>query len=69
MYTSLIKKINLIGNLVDLSRRSFTYEDRLYKYAVRGFGVGVPGLSIQNVDWQKIEGKVHKFSLIASLSS
>jgi hypothetical protein len=27
-----------------MSRRSLTYEVRLYKYAKRGFGVVVPGL-------------------------
>uniref|UniRef100_A0A6B2KWG6 Poly [ADP-ribose] polymerase n=1 Tax=Arcella intermedia TaxID=1963864 RepID=A0A6B2KWG6_9EUKA len=31
-------------NMVDLSRRSLTYESRLYKYAKRGFAVAVPGL-------------------------
>eukprot|EP01129_Flabellula_baltica_P012849 TRINITY_DN5867_c0_g1_i1.p1 TRINITY_DN5867_c0_g1~~TRINITY_DN5867_c0_g1_i1.p1 ORF type:complete len:1757 (+),score=367.23 TRINITY_DN5867_c0_g1_i1:16-5286(+) len=31
-------------NLVDMSRRSLTYESRLYKYAKRGFSVAVPGL-------------------------
>jgi hypothetical protein len=32
-------------NLVDESRRSTTYERRLTKYAHRGYGVGIPGLS------------------------
>lgn len=31
-------------NLVDMTRRSLTYETRLYKYAKRGFAVAVPGL-------------------------
>eukprot|EP01125_Pyxidicula_operculata_P005044 TRINITY_DN1852_c3_g2_i1.p1 TRINITY_DN1852_c3_g2~~TRINITY_DN1852_c3_g2_i1.p1 ORF type:complete len:1923 (-),score=635.24 TRINITY_DN1852_c3_g2_i1:335-6103(-) len=31
-------------NLVDMSRRSLSYETRLYKYAKRGFSVAVPGL-------------------------
>lgn len=31
-------------NLVDMTRRSLTYESRLYKYAKRGFAVAVPGL-------------------------
>jgi hypothetical protein len=37
-------------NLVDLSRRSLTYETRLYKYAKRGFAVAVPGLLRHLVD-------------------
>jgi hypothetical protein len=32
-------------NLVDLSRRSYTYEDRLIKYLKRGFTIAVPGLN------------------------
>lgn len=36
--------ISLLGNLVDLSRRSFTYEDRLLKYARRGFKIAIPGM-------------------------
>jgi len=31
-------------NLVDLTRRSLTYEIRLLKYSKRGFAVAVPGL-------------------------
>ena len=30
-------------NLVDMSRRSLTYESRLYKYSKRGFAVAIPG--------------------------
>lgn len=37
-------------NLVDMSRRSLTYETRLYKYAKRGFAVAVPGLIRYLVD-------------------
>ncbi len=29
-------------NLVDMSRRSLTYESRLFKYSNRGFAVAVP---------------------------
>lgn len=32
-------------NVVDLTRRSLTYEVRLYKYAKRGFAVAIPGAS------------------------
>lgn len=37
-------------NLVDMSRRSLTYETRLYKYAKRGFAVAVPGLQRQLIE-------------------
>lgn len=30
-------------NLVDMSRRSLTYEQRLFKYSKRGFAVAIPG--------------------------
>ncbi|KAH3745603.1 ankyrin repeat protein [Pelomyxa schiedti] len=37
-------------NLVDMSRRSLTYEVRLYKYSKRGFAVAVPNFSRDRVD-------------------
>jgi len=37
-------------NLVDLSRRSLTYELRLHKYSKRGFAVRIPGYRPQEVD-------------------
>jgi len=37
-------------NVVDLTRRSTTYEQRLIKYAGRGFAVGVANLSLGDVD-------------------
>jgi len=37
-------------NLIDLSRRSTTYESRLIKYSGRGFDVAVPGLDRNSVD-------------------
>jgi ankyrin repeat protein len=49
-------------NLVDMSRRSLTYETRLYKYAKRGFCVAVPGLQRQLVEpsiYDKRPWKVH----------
>ena len=46
----------LLGNLVDMSRRSLTYETRLYKYATRGFSVAVPGLSRQHIDTMRLKG-------------
>lgn len=43
------RAINKGYNLVDLTRRSLTYEKRLNKYSQRGWAVAVPGL-----DWEKI---------------
>ena len=37
-----LRALNSGCNLVDLSRRSLTYESRLLKYAFRGFSIGVP---------------------------
>jgi hypothetical protein len=41
-----------------MSRRSFTYEERLYKYAQRGFEVGVPCLDLRNVDMDRLQGRL-----------
>eukprot|EP00026_Physarum_polycephalum_P000150 Phypoly_transcript_00150.p1 GENE.Phypoly_transcript_00150~~Phypoly_transcript_00150.p1 ORF type:complete len:1663 (-),score=347.22 Phypoly_transcript_00150:165-5153(-) len=37
-------------NLVDMSRRSLTYESRLYKYSKRGFAVAIPGFDRNKVN-------------------
>jgi hypothetical protein len=37
-------------NVVDPSRRSTTYEQRLIKYARRGFAIGVANLNLEDVD-------------------
>jgi hypothetical protein len=39
-------------NLVNVSRRSFTYEQRLHKYSKRGFAVAVPGLDLSRINQQ-----------------
>jgi hypothetical protein len=49
---------HFIGNLVDMSRRSFTYEERLYKYAQRGFEVGIPCIDLSTVDVERLSGKL-----------
>jgi hypothetical protein len=41
-------------NVVDMSRRSLTYEVRLYKYAKRGFAVAVPGFERSRVDFAAV---------------
>ena len=40
-----------------MSRRSLTYETRLYKYATRGFAVGIPGLETKYIDQMRLRGK------------
>jgi len=40
-------------NLAVASRRSYTYESRLVKYAKRGFEIGVPGLRVADVQLKK----------------
>ena len=40
-----------------MSRRSLTYETRLFKYANRGFAVGVPGLETKFIDHTRFRGK------------
>ena len=47
------RAINKRYNLVDVSRRSLTYEKRLYKYSKRGFSVAVPGLDYDMIDLPK----------------
>jgi hypothetical protein len=44
-----IRSLRYRMNIVDMSRRSTTYETRLLKYATRGFGIGVAGLDIDTV--------------------
>jgi hypothetical protein len=46
-------------NLVDLTRRSTTYESRLMKYSTRGFEVAVPGLRLKDVDWGALSKSAH----------
>lgn len=45
-------------NLVNISRRSLTYEQRLYKYSRRGFAVAVP-----NLDKSRVNPDIFKKSL------
>src|SRR5690349_21727612 len=44
------RAINKGYNLVDMSRRSLTYETRLFKYSKRGFAVAIPGFEKDRVD-------------------
>lgn len=54
-------------NLVDMSRRSLTYEARLYKYAKRGFAVAVPGLDRQLIRADLYQKKPHEVKGLAKL--
>ncbi len=53
--------------LVDMSRRSLTYESRLYKYALRGYAVAVPGLDRSNVDPDLFTKKMSEVNGLAKL--
>lgn len=44
------RALNKRYNLVNMSRRSITYEQRLYKYGKRGFAAAVPDLDKARVD-------------------
>jgi len=48
------RALKLQFNLVDLSRRSRSYEHRLYKYSKRGFAVAIPGLDMSKIDQNKV---------------
>eukprot|EP00339_Tiarina_fusa_P029651 CAMPEP_0117004946 /NCGR_PEP_ID=MMETSP0472-20121206/5747_1 /TAXON_ID=693140 ORGANISM="Tiarina fusus, Strain LIS" /NCGR_SAMPLE_ID=MMETSP0472 /ASSEMBLY_ACC=CAM_ASM_000603 /LENGTH=1154 /DNA_ID=CAMNT_0004706065 /DNA_START=652 /DNA_END=4116 /DNA_ORIENTATION=- len=54
-------------NLVDLSRRSLTYEIRLHKYSKRGFRVKVPTLQMNRVDKNLYHRRVGEVSGLAKL--
>jgi hypothetical protein len=49
------RAINKEFNLVDMSRRSLTYETRLFKYSQRGFAVGIPDFDRSHVDPELFE--------------
>jgi len=44
-------------NIVESNLRSVTYDDRLEKYANRGYSIGVPGLKEQYIDSRLYNGK------------
>lgn len=48
------RAINKRYNLINTTRRSTTYEYRLWKYSKRGFGVCIPSLDGSKVDVKKI---------------
>merc|ERR1712137_586980 len=54
-------------NLVDLSRRSLTYETRLHKYSQRGFGVWVPGFDESKVNDNLFQRQVSDVQGLAKL--
>lgn len=45
-----VKAFNTQCNIIDLTRRSYTYETRLLKYSLRGFAVGVPNFERARVN-------------------
>ncbi|KAN0024453.1 hypothetical protein ACTFIV_008861 [Dictyostelium citrinum] len=44
-----IKAVTTSCNIVSMSRRSLTYETRLFKYALRGFSIRVPNLDKRKI--------------------
>ncbi|KAJ6250583.1 reductase [Anaeramoeba flamelloides] len=54
-------------NLIDLTRRSPSYENRLLKYAHRGFCVAVPKLSRELIDQSIFEKPFHEVRGLAKL--
>eukprot|EP01122_Echinamoeba_exundans_P015092 TRINITY_DN7025_c1_g1_i1.p1 TRINITY_DN7025_c1_g1~~TRINITY_DN7025_c1_g1_i1.p1 ORF type:complete len:798 (+),score=227.94 TRINITY_DN7025_c1_g1_i1:99-2492(+) len=60
---ALTKRYNLVNN----SRRSLTYEQRLYKYSKRGFAVAVPGLDKSRVDPSIFTKRVRDVTGLAKL--
>lgn len=54
-------------NTVDVSRRSPSYEYRLWKYANRGFSIELPNLQEDKIDPQIYLKKVHKSQGLAKL--
>lgn len=55
------------SNLVDMSRRSPTYEQRLAKYSSRGFSVIVPTLDRSKIDPQLFERRFDQLQGLAKL--
>eukprot|EP01128_Nolandella_sp_AFSM9_P004727 TRINITY_DN2170_c0_g2_i1.p1 TRINITY_DN2170_c0_g2~~TRINITY_DN2170_c0_g2_i1.p1 ORF type:complete len:809 (-),score=217.66 TRINITY_DN2170_c0_g2_i1:6-2393(-) len=47
-------------NLVNISRRSLTYESRLYKYSKRGFAVAVPNLDKSRINIVHLSNQLPK---------
>eukprot|EP01116_Phalansterium_solitarium_P024420 TRINITY_DN8953_c1_g1_i2.p1 TRINITY_DN8953_c1_g1~~TRINITY_DN8953_c1_g1_i2.p1 ORF type:complete len:876 (-),score=253.81 TRINITY_DN8953_c1_g1_i2:67-2694(-) len=45
-----VRSLKYQFNLVDLSRRSLSYEQRLYKYSRRGFAVALPGFDRSRIN-------------------
>ncbi|KAM9974519.1 hypothetical protein ACTFIW_007974 [Dictyostelium discoideum] len=49
-----IKAVTTSCNIVSMSRRSLTYETRLFKYALRGFSIRVPNLDKRKIPMGQI---------------
>ena len=54
--------INAKRNTVNLMLRGAAYENRLVKYAQRGFGIVVPGLNKGEIDGENLAVKMGKSS-------
>jgi ankyrin repeat protein len=54
-------------NIVDMERRSPSYEYRLYKYGERGFSVEVNNLDVDSIDPEIYKKKIHKINGLGRL--
>jgi hypothetical protein len=61
------RAINKEYCLVDMSRRSLTYETRLYKYSLRGFAVAVPDFDRAKVDQDLFTKRLQDVNGLAKL--
>jgi len=60
MHPRCARALKMQYNLIDISRRSPSYEYRLYKYAKRGFSIAVPGFDRSRVPESLFKGFVHR---------
>ncbi len=62
------RAINTRMNLVDVDRQSTTYEVRLFKYAKRGFRVGVPGYDPELIQNEEVNRSQAYESIVAAVT-
>jgi len=62
-----LRSLNRGYNLIDNSRRSYTYETRLMKYSARGFSVAIPGFDRSRVNKEIYDKPFNKLWGLAKL--
>jgi hypothetical protein len=60
-----IRALQTQVNVVDMSRRTCTYEYRLVKYYKRGFDVLLPGVHFDDLSQEKLQEEKHGVALLA----